>query len=129
MLLLNYACFQEQGDEDQILVFLCKISQSFFQQLAETPWGHILQWQLYLFQTSKHLLARHQAWWSLDKQTVGYCGTELQMVHIPQLVLSEYLEAQSILSQDLHFGADSLVQLQSWKLKDDLDMLDFRSPG
>ena len=48
------------------------------------------------------------------------------MVHIPQLVLSEYLEAQSILSQDLHFGADSLVQLQLWKLKDDLDMLDFQ---
>ena len=62
VLLLNYACFQEQGDEDQILVFLCKICQSFFQQLAETPFGHILQWQLYLFQTSKHLLARHQAW-------------------------------------------------------------------
>jgi hypothetical protein len=126
VLLFDYACFQEQGDEDQIPVLLRKICQTFFQQLAETPFGHILQWRLYLFQTSKHLLARHQAWWSLDKQTVGYRGTELQMAHIPQLVLSEYLAAQSILSRDLLFGADGLVQLQSWKLKDDLDMLDFR---
>ena len=48
------------------------------------------------------------------------------MVHIPQLVLSEYLKVQSILSQDILFGADGLVQFQSWKLKDNLDILDFQ---
>jgi hypothetical protein len=34
VLLFDYACFQEQGDEDQIPVFLRKICQRFFQQLA-----------------------------------------------------------------------------------------------
>lgn len=126
VVLFDYACFAERESEDQIPVLLRKICQRFFQQLAETPFGHILQWRLYLFQTSKSFLARYQAWWSLDKLTVGYRGIELQMAHIPQLVQSEYLEAQTLLTQDLLFGVDSLVQLQSWKLKDNLDLLDFR---
>jgi hypothetical protein len=48
------------------------------------------------------------------------------MLHIPKLVLSEYKQAQLILYQDLLFQASDLIPLQSWKLKDDLDMLDFR---
>ncbi len=31
LVLFNYACFQEQGDEDQIPVFLAKICKKFFQ--------------------------------------------------------------------------------------------------
>jgi hypothetical protein len=126
LLIFDYACFQEQEDENQIPVFLSKICKQFFQQLAETPFGHILQWRLYLFQTSRRQLAKHQARWSLDKQTVGYRGTDLHMSHIPKLVLSEYEQAQSILYQDFLFQASDLIPLQSWKLKDDLDMLDFR---
>jgi hypothetical protein len=101
------------------------ICQRFFQQLAETPFSHILQWRLYLFQTSKWQLVKHQVRWSLDKQTVGYRRTDLYISHILQFISSEYSEAQSILYQNLLFQANDLVQLQSWKLKDDLDMLDF----
>jgi hypothetical protein len=42
LIIFDYACFQEQDDEDQIPVFLAKICKKFFQQLAETPFGHIL---------------------------------------------------------------------------------------
>jgi hypothetical protein len=90
LLIFDYACFQEQEDENQIPVFLSRICKQFFQQLAETPFGHILQWRLYLFKTNKRQLAKHQARWSLDKQTVGYRGTDLHISHIPKLVLSEY---------------------------------------
>jgi hypothetical protein len=55
----DYACFHEQEDEDQILVFLVKICKKFFQQLAETPFGHILQWRLYLFKPGKAAIAKH----------------------------------------------------------------------
>jgi len=74
LIIFDYACFQEQDNENQIPVFLTTICQKYFQQLAETPFGHILQWRLYLFQTSKNLLAKYQARWSLDKQTVGFRG-------------------------------------------------------
>jgi hypothetical protein len=90
LLIFDYACFQEQEDENQIPVFLSRICKQFFQQLAETPFGHILQWRLYLFKTNKRQLAKHQARWSLDKQKVGYRGTDLHISHIPKLVLSEY---------------------------------------
>jgi hypothetical protein len=42
LLIFDYTCFQEQEDENQIPVFLSKICKQFFQQLAETPFGHIL---------------------------------------------------------------------------------------
>jgi len=53
MIFFDYACFEEQEDEDQIPVFLRKICQKFFQQLAETPFEHILRWQPYLFYSGK----------------------------------------------------------------------------
>jgi Orsellinic acid/F9775 biosynthesis cluster protein D/Helicase conserved C-terminal domain/DEAD/DEAH box helicase len=139
LIIFNYACFMKQDDENRIPVLLGEICGKFFQQLAETPFGHILQWRLYLFEVSKNQLARFQARWSLDKKTVGYKGVELQMSHIPQLILSEYRKAYTFLHQDLLFeGLDKLttvnpadsdpnpyVQLQAWKLKDDLDMADY----
>jgi hypothetical protein len=94
LIIFDYACFHEQADEDCIPAFLSRICSTYFQQLAETPFGHILQWRLYLFQVSKRQLARHQARWSLDKQTVGYRGVEMHMTHIPRLVVSEYKQAQ-----------------------------------
>jgi hypothetical protein len=107
-------------------VFLAKICKKFFQQLAETPFGHILQWQLYLFKVGKAAIAKHQARWSLDGQTVEYCGVELQMAHIPQLIVSGYQQAHSLLYDELLFQAKDLVPMESWRLKDDLDLEDFR---
>ena len=77
LVIFDYACFQEQDDEAQIPVFLAKVYKQFFQQLAETPFGYILQWRLYLFAVSKQLLAKHQAIWSLDGQIVLYRGVSL----------------------------------------------------
>jgi len=43
LVLFNYTCFQKQDNEDLIPVFLAKICKKFFQQLAKTPFRHILQ--------------------------------------------------------------------------------------
>jgi hypothetical protein len=126
LILFDYACFQEQEDEDQIPVFLAKICKRFFQQLAETPFGHILQWRLYLFKAGKAAITKHQARWSLDGQTVGYRGVELQIAHVSQLIVSEYQQAHSLLYDELLFQAKDLAPMESWRLKDDLDLEDFR---
>jgi hypothetical protein len=125
LVLFDYACFQEQDDEDQIPVFLAKICKKFFQQLAETPFGHILQWRLYLFKVGKAAIAKHQARWSLDGQTVEYRGVELQMSQISDLVVSEYQQAYALLHDELLFQATDLIPMESWRLKDDLDLEDF----
>jgi Lhr-like helicase len=125
LVLFDYACFQEQDDEDQIPVFLARICKKFFQQLAETPFGHILQWRLYLFKVGKAAIAKHQATWSLDGERVTYRGLDLQMSHISQLILSEYQHAHSLLYNELLLGATHLIPLESWRLKDDLDLEDF----
>ncbi|KFZ24689.1 hypothetical protein V502_00827 [Pseudogymnoascus sp. VKM F-4520 (FW-2644)] len=125
LVIFDYACFHEQDDEDQIPVFLARICKKFFQQLAETPFGHILQWRLYLFKVGKAAIAKHQARWSLDGQTVEYRGIELQMTQVSQLVLSEYQKAHSLLWDELLFGAKDLIPMESWRLKDDLDLEDF----
>ncbi|OBT41396.1 hypothetical protein VE00_09167 [Pseudogymnoascus sp. WSF 3629] len=59
LVIFDYACFHEQDDEDQIPVFLARMCKKFFQQLAETPFGHILQWRLYLFKVGKAAIAKH----------------------------------------------------------------------
>jgi hypothetical protein len=125
LVLFDYACFQEQDDEDQIPIFLAKICKKFFQQLVETPFGHILQWRLYLFKVGKAAIAKHQARWSLDGQTVVYRGVELQMSHVSRLVLSEYQQAQTLLFDELLFQARDLIPMESWRMKDDLDLDDF----
>jgi Lhr-like helicase len=125
LVLFDYACFQEQDDEDQIPVFLAKICKKFFQQLAETPFGHILQWRLYLFKVGKVAIAKHQARWLLDGQTVEYRGVELQMSQISDLVVSEYQQAHALLYDELLFQAKDLIPMESWRLKDDLDLEDF----
>jgi hypothetical protein len=125
LVLFDYACFQEQDDEDQIPVFLAKICKKFFQQLAETPFGHILQWRLYLFKVGKAAIAKHQARWSLDGQTVEYRGVELQMSQISDLIVSEYQDAYRLLHDELLFQATDLTPMESWRLKDDLDLDDF----
>jgi hypothetical protein len=125
LILFDYACFQEQNDEDQIPIFLAKICRKFFQQRAETPFGHILQWRLYLFKVSKGEITKHQTVWALDGQSVVYRGLELEMSHIPQLVASEYQQAHALLYDELMFKATDLTPMQSWRLQDDLDFEDY----
>ncbi|OBT60238.1 hypothetical protein VE03_10596 [Pseudogymnoascus sp. 23342-1-I1] len=105
-----------------VLSFCAMLSRK---QLAETPFKHILQWRLYLFKVGKAAIAKHQARWSLDGQTVEYRGIELQMTQVSQLVLSEYQKAHSLLWDELLFGAKDLIPMESWRLKDDLDLEDF----
>src|ERR1700712_3695415 len=90
LVIFDYACFQEQEDENQIPVFLAKIYKRFFQQLAEILFGHILQWRLYLFKVGKDTIAKKQARWFLDRQSVEYRGVKLQISQISNLVVSEY---------------------------------------
>ncbi|KAM0126310.1 hypothetical protein ACHAO1_010122 [Botrytis cinerea] len=88
LILFGYACFQEQDNEDQIPILLTTICKKFFQQLAETPFRYILRWRLYLFKVAKAAIAKHQAWWSLDKQIVGYRGGRI--VHVTNLRFSHF---------------------------------------
>jgi hypothetical protein len=125
LIIFDYACFEEQEDEDQIPVFLAKICKRYFQQLAETPFGHILQWRLYLFKVRNNAVAKHQARWALDGQMVEYRGVELQMSQISDLVVSEYQQASILLYDELLFQVKDLIPMESWRLKDDLDLEDF----
>ncbi|PNP44462.1 hypothetical protein TGAMA5MH_03808 [Trichoderma gamsii] len=123
LIIFDYACFQEQEDENQIPNFLRTMCQKFFQQLAETPFGHILQWRLYLFKVSETTVAKKQARWLLDGDTIEYRGTALHMKQVTQLMGAEYRQAHSLLHDELLLGrARNLVPIESWKLKDDLDM-------
>ena len=126
LILFDYACFHKQDDEDRIPALLSQICHQYFQQLAETPFGYILQWRLYLFKVSKREISKYQARWSLDGQTVVYRGLELQMCHVPQLVISEFQQAHDLLYNELFFQAQDLTPMQSWKLRDDLDQQGFR---
>jgi hypothetical protein len=125
LILFENACFCKQDDEDGIPAYLSQICQQYFQQLAETPFGYILQWRLYLFGVSRRELSKHQARWSLDGQRVEYRGLELQMCHVPQLVISEFQQAHDLLYSELLFQAQDLTPMQSWKPKDDLDRQGF----
>ncbi|TVY12731.1 hypothetical protein LARI1_G009649, partial [Lachnellula arida] len=73
----------------------------------------------------KATIAKHQARWFLDGQTVEYRGVELQMSQISDLVVSEYQQAHALLYDDLLFQAKDLIPMESWRLKDDLDLEDF----
>lgn len=47
------------------------------------------------------------------------------MSYVSQLIVSEYQQAHSLLYEELMFKAKNLKSMQSWRLKDDLDMEDF----
>lgn len=125
LLIFDFVCFHKQDNEDQIPDLLASICTKYFQQLAETPFGHILQWRLYLFKVAKSAIARHQARWSLDGQSVEYRGTELKISHISSLVTVVFQEAYSLLYDELLFQAPDLAPIESWRLKDNLDLEDF----
>ncbi|KAH7113597.1 hypothetical protein EDB81DRAFT_307130 [Dactylonectria macrodidyma] len=68
LVLFDFVCFHKQDDEDGIPELLEKMCKRYFQQMAETPFGHILQWRLYLFAASRTAFTKNQARWSLDGQ-------------------------------------------------------------
>ncbi|KAM7210245.1 hypothetical protein V8F06_014373 [Rhypophila decipiens] len=121
LVIFNYTCFHEEEDERQIPILLSRICQKFFQQLAETPFGHILQWRLYLFKVAKAAISQYSARWSLDGQTVEYRGLELSMSQVSELVRSEFAQAKELLYNELFFGERGLITINSWQLNDDLD--------
>ena len=121
LVIFGYACRHEEEDERQIPILLSRICQKFFQQLAETPFGHILQWRLYLFKVAKAAISQYSARWSLDGQTVEYRGLELSMSQVSELVRSEFAEAKTLLYNELFFGECGLITMNSWQLEDDLD--------
>jgi hypothetical protein len=73
----------------------------------------------------KAAIAKKQARWLLDGQSVEYRGIELQMAQISDLVVSEYQHAHALLYDELLFQVKDLIPMESWRLKDDLDLDDF----
>jgi hypothetical protein len=47
------------------------------------------------------------------------------MSHVSQLIVLKYQQAHTLLYEELMFKAKNLIPMQSWRLKDDLDMEDF----
>ncbi|KPM34588.1 hypothetical protein AK830_g11983 [Neonectria ditissima] len=70
-------------------------------------------------------LVKNQARWSLGGQTIEYMGTKLHMEQVPQLVVSEFRQAHSLLYDELLFGAEDIVPIEAWRLHDDLDLDDY----
>ncbi|KAG8673877.1 hypothetical protein FPOAC1_007196 [Fusarium poae] len=125
LILFDFVCFQKQDDEDGIPDLLDQMCKKYFQQMAETPFGHVLQWRLYLFAASRTSLTKHQARWSLDGETVDYMGTKLHMEQVTQLVESEFRQAHSLLYDKLLFGMRDVAPIEAWRLHDDLDVDDY----
>ncbi|KAF9767808.1 hypothetical protein IL306_014962 [Fusarium sp. DS 682] len=125
LILFDFVCFQKQDDEDRIPDLLDQMCKKYFQQMTETPYGHILQWRLYLFVASSTELTTYQARWSLDGETVDYMGKQLRMEQVSQLALSEFRQAQSLLYDELLFGMEDVAPIEAWRLNDDLDLEDY----
>jgi hypothetical protein len=49
----------------------------------------------------------------------------LQMSQISDLVVSEYQQAHALLYDELLFQAKDLIPMESWRLKDNLDLENF----
>ena len=74
----------------EALSTLNRYCHSFFQQDTEMPMGELLSWHLLLFTVSKGMVGIHQATWDTDEKILTYDGTELHMVQVPKLLLSEF---------------------------------------
>jgi superfamily II DNA helicase RecQ len=122
LVLFDYACYHQRDNENGIPGLLRELCDGFFQQLAETPFGHILQWRLYLFEVGKEAIAKDQARWSLDGQTIEYQGTKLRLSQVTELMAAEYRQAYSILYDELLLGARNLAPIRAWMVHDDLDL-------
>ncbi|KAH7346697.1 hypothetical protein BKA65DRAFT_526245 [Rhexocercosporidium sp. MPI-PUGE-AT-0058] len=90
--------WEEPGNFNSHLSALTWTAQLDDEDQIPTPFGHILQWRLYLFKVGKVAIAKHQARWSLDGQTVEYRGDDLDLEDFGGSWLShpsnaEFLEA------------------------------------
>jgi superfamily II DNA or RNA helicase len=93
----------------------------FLRQDTETPMGEILGWRLLLFTVSKEVVGSHQAHWDADEKVLTYGDVDLHMDHVPELLLSEFKQAQHLLYDELMFGVRSVPRMRAWALKDNLD--------
>ena len=66
-----------------------------------------------MFKVGKATIAKHQARWLLDGQTVEYHRVELQISQISDLVVSEYQQAHALLYNELIFQAKDLILIES----------------
>ncbi|KJK86579.1 hypothetical protein H633G_09581, partial [Metarhizium anisopliae BRIP 53284] len=124
LLIFETACFYKRHQEEDIPATLEKICRDFMHQKRETAFGYILQWRLYLRTVAQAAITSDQARWSLDGQEIDFRGITLRMEHVPQLVVSEYRRARSLLYDKLMFGAKDVPSIEAWMLHDDLDAED-----
>ncbi|MGH8010316.1 MAG: hypothetical protein ACREQ3_25255 [Candidatus Binatia bacterium] len=121
LMIFETACFYKKGEEDQVPAVLERICRRFMHQKGETAYGHILQWRLYLGTVAESAISSTQARWSLDGEEMVLLGKRFSMNHVPQLVVSEYKMARTILFDKLLFGAKDIPSVEAWMLHDDLD--------
>ena len=114
------ACSEKSGRGDTLrrIEAYC---ERFLRQDTETPMGEILGWRLLLFTVSKEVVGVHQAHWDMDEKVLTYRDVDLHMDHVPQLLASEFQQAQHLLYDELMFGVRTLPRMRSWALKDNLD--------
>ncbi|KAJ4177234.1 hypothetical protein NW767_015197 [Fusarium falciforme] len=113
LLLFEFVCFTKQGREAEIADLLDELCGQYFHQMAETPFGHILQWRIYLFKAARDAQVEEQARWSLDGKTITYRGTPLQMDQVSQLAASEFREAHRLLYDELLFGCQDISPVEA----------------
>ncbi|KAI8653626.1 hypothetical protein NCS56_01317000 [Fusarium sp. Ph1] len=116
LLLFEFVCFTKQGREAEIADLLDELCGQYFHQMAETPFGHILQWRIYLFKAARDAQVEEQARWSLDGKTITYRGTPLQMDQVSQLAASEFREAHRLLYDELLFGCQDISPVEAWRV-------------
>ncbi|SCO92402.1 uncharacterized protein FRV6_16530 [Fusarium oxysporum] len=114
--LFEYACFMKEGKDAKISDLIGQLCQNYSHQMAESPFGHILQWRLYLRAASSDAQVEGQARWSLDGQTIEYRGTKLHMEQVSHLVASEFRQAHSLIYNELLFGSRDIAPVEAWRL-------------
>ncbi|KID83861.1 telomere-associated recQ-like helicase [Metarhizium guizhouense ARSEF 977] len=125
LMIFESTCFYKRHQTEEIPDTLEKICRKFMHQRQETAFGHILQWRLYLGTVAQGAISSDQARWSLDGQEIDFRGTKLHMKHVPQLVVSEYGRARTLLHDKLLFGARDIPLVKACMLHDDLDAEDY----
>ncbi|OAQ57815.2 DEAD/DEAH box helicase domain-containing protein [Pochonia chlamydosporia 170] len=125
LMIFESTCFYKRHQAEEIPDTLERICRKFMHQRQETAFGHILQWRLYLGTVAQGAISSDQARWSLDGQEIEFRGTKLHIKHVPQLVVSEYGRARTLLHDKLLFGARDIPLVKACMLHDDLDAEDY----
>lgn len=125
LVIFESVCFKVTDREDDVLAALAQVCRKYMHQAGETAFGHILQWRLYLSAAARSAISRDQARWSWDGKEITYLGTTLHMDHVPQLIVSEFRRARTLLFDELLFGATDIAPIEAWRLQDDLDVEDY----